>query len=107
MAGLRKRYARLRLKVNDAKSTVASALGGKFLGYSLWQGLGATSEHAARNRWECAALVAQQPLRVESNYAYQLLRPARCAATLVTSTSRTARCGPACRVVWEGIGQVS
>ena len=26
------------------------------------------------------------------------------AAVLVTSTSRTARCGPACRVVWEGSG---
>jgi len=25
----------------------------------------------------------------------------------VTSTSPTARCGPACRVVWEGLGQVS
>ena len=36
MAGLRKCYARLRLRVNEAKSTVASALGGKFLGYSLW-----------------------------------------------------------------------
>ena len=24
-----------------------------------------------------------------------------------TSTSPTARCGPACRVVWEGIGQAS
>jgi group II intron reverse transcriptase/maturase len=36
MAGLRKCYARLRLKINEAKSTVASALGGKFLGYSLW-----------------------------------------------------------------------
>ena len=27
------------------------------------------------------------------------------AAVLMTSTSRTARCGPACRVVWEGSGQ--
>jgi hypothetical protein len=26
-------------------------------------------------------------------------------AILLTSTSRTARCGPACRVVWEGPGQ--
>ena len=36
MAGLRKCFARLRLKINEAKSMVASALGGKFLGYSLW-----------------------------------------------------------------------
>ena len=25
----------------------------------------------------------------------------------MTSTTRTARCGPACRVVWEGIGQAT
>jgi hypothetical protein len=25
----------------------------------------------------------------------------------VTSTSPTARCGPACRVAWEGFGQIS
>ena len=37
MAALRKLYGRLRLKVNDAKSAVASAFGRKFLGYSLWQ----------------------------------------------------------------------
>ena len=36
MAGLRKCLARLRLKVNEAKSRVGSALEGKFLGYSLW-----------------------------------------------------------------------
>lgn len=36
MAHLRKQYARLRLRVNEAKSTVASAFGRKFLGYSLW-----------------------------------------------------------------------
>ena len=28
-------------------------------------------------------------------------------ASPVTSTTSTARCGPACRVVWEGFGQVS
>ncbi|MGQ9862081.1 MAG: hypothetical protein ACUVSD_08775 [Thiobacillaceae bacterium] len=36
-----------------------------------------------------------------------LLRQTRLTPALMTSTSRTARCGPACRVVWEGIGQVS
>ncbi len=34
--GLRKLYDRLHLKVNEAKSAVASAFGRKFLGYSLW-----------------------------------------------------------------------
>lgn len=36
MAWLRRRYARLRLKVNEAKSAVAPAFGRKFLGYCLW-----------------------------------------------------------------------
>lgn len=46
MAGLRKCYARLRLKINEAKSTVASAFGGKFLGYSLWLGPGGEVKRA-------------------------------------------------------------
>jgi RNA-directed DNA polymerase len=36
MALLRRLYGRLRLKVNEAKSAVASVFGRKFLGYSLW-----------------------------------------------------------------------
>ena len=36
LAGLRKLYERLHLKVNEAKTAVASALGRKFLGYELW-----------------------------------------------------------------------
>ena len=36
MAVLLKLYGRLRLKVNEAKSTVASVFQRKFLGYSLW-----------------------------------------------------------------------
>ena len=36
MALLRKCYAKLRLKVNEAKSAVASVAGRKFLGYSFW-----------------------------------------------------------------------
>jgi len=37
LAGLRKHYGRLHLKVNDAKTAVAKAFGRKFLGYCLWQ----------------------------------------------------------------------
>jgi group II intron reverse transcriptase/maturase len=40
MALLRKQYERLRLKVNEAKSAVASVFGRKFLGYSLWVAAG-------------------------------------------------------------------
>ena len=35
---LRRCYDRLQLKVNEAKSTVANAIGRKFLGYSFWVG---------------------------------------------------------------------
>jgi group II intron reverse transcriptase/maturase len=34
--GLRRLYARLHLKVNDAKTAVASVFGRKFLGYAFW-----------------------------------------------------------------------
>ena len=36
MALLRKCYGKLRLKVNETKSAVASVKGRKFLGYSFW-----------------------------------------------------------------------
>ena len=36
MALLRRMYARLHLRVNEAKSAVGSVFGRKFLGYSLW-----------------------------------------------------------------------
>ena len=36
LAGLRKHYARLHLKVNEVKTAVAEAFDRKFLGYSLW-----------------------------------------------------------------------
>lgn len=36
LRGMRKTYARLHLKVNEAKTAVSSAFGHKFLGYSLW-----------------------------------------------------------------------
>ena len=38
LRGLRKTYARLHLKVNEAKTAVCSAFGRKFLGYCLWLG---------------------------------------------------------------------
>ncbi|QII83355.1 group II intron reverse transcriptase/maturase [Bordetella hinzii] len=40
MALLRRLYGRLRLKVNEAKSAVASVFGRKFLGYAFWAGPG-------------------------------------------------------------------
>jgi group II intron reverse transcriptase/maturase len=40
LAGLRRLYARLHLKVNEAKTAVARATGRKFLGYALWRAAG-------------------------------------------------------------------
>ena len=51
-------------------------------------------------RWR--ALVASQWLRAASSLDGKLLRQIRLSSTHLTSTSRTARCGPACRVVWQG-----
>lgn len=39
MALLRRRYDKLRLKINESKSAVASAFGRKFLGYAFWPAL--------------------------------------------------------------------
>jgi group II intron reverse transcriptase/maturase len=46
MAALCQRYARLHLKINAAKSTVARAFGWKFLGYCLWVGSGGEVKRA-------------------------------------------------------------
>ena len=48
--GMRKLYCRLHLKVNEAKSAVASAFGRKFLGYSLWVGPGGEVKRAVAVR---------------------------------------------------------
>lgn len=40
LAGMRKLYKRLHLKVNEAKTAVARATERKFLGYALWWGKG-------------------------------------------------------------------
>lgn len=40
LGGLRKLYDRLHLKVNEAKTAVATATGRKFLGYALWRSAG-------------------------------------------------------------------
>jgi len=50
---LKKLYAGLKLRINEAKSTVASAFGRKFLGYSLWVATGK----------EVKCKVAKKPLR--------------------------------------------
>jgi len=48
--GLRKLYDRLHLKVNEAKTAVASAYGRKFLGYCLWRAAGNVVKRAAAGK---------------------------------------------------------
>ena len=50
MAVLRKLYAKLHLRVNEAKSTVASVFGRKFLGYSFWAAKGAVVKRRVANK---------------------------------------------------------
>ncbi len=63
MALLRRYYAKLRLKVNETKSAVASVYGRKFLGYSFW----ANKEGVKRR-------VADKPLATFKQRVRQLTR---------------------------------
>jgi group II intron reverse transcriptase/maturase len=63
MALLRRCYAKLRLKVNEAKSAVASTKGRKFLGYSFWFARG-----------EVKRKVAAKPLATFKQRVRQLTR---------------------------------
>ncbi len=51
-----------------------------------------------------------RPRQRETGVAELLQRSLRrrvgCITSLTTSTTSTARCGPACRVVWEGRGRI-
>jgi hypothetical protein len=164
LQGLRGCFAKLALKVNEAKTAVAAVWGCKFLGYRLYatsagevkravadqavhklreriRGLtrrtrGRSLEQIAEDlrgyvpgwkayfrqarsctgwtngyatgcahRRQCKTLVAQQPHGPEPGADNHLLRPPGSPEILLTSTFRTAPCGPACRVVWERSGQ--
>ena len=54
LEGLRKLYNRLHLKVNEAKSAVASAYGRAFLGYELWCSGGETVKRGVAHKAMCA-----------------------------------------------------
>jgi group II intron reverse transcriptase/maturase len=54
MTWLRKRYARLRLKVNEAKSAVAPAFERKFLGFALWRAPGGEVKRAVAAKAKAA-----------------------------------------------------
>ena len=51
------------------------------------------------------ALVARERSGAQRRAHHRPLRPHGRTPSVLTSTSRTARCGPACRVVWEGPDQ--
>jgi len=50
MALLKSLYAKLRLKINESKSAVASVFGRKFLGYSLWVAKGGAIKRRVANK---------------------------------------------------------
>lgn len=50
LAGLKKRYDRLHLKVNEAKTAVARVFGRKFLGYCLWRSAGCAVKRAVAGK---------------------------------------------------------
>ena len=65
-------------------------------------GAGSQARRCAAGGGQQPPLVAQQRHAPQRRVDPELFRPAGTAPALMTSTSRTARCGPACRVVWQG-----
>jgi RNA-directed DNA polymerase len=63
---------------------------------------GGAAGFGGTHRRQRPLLAAQQRHGPKPCDAHRLLRPSGSPAILLTSTSRTARCGPARRVVWEG-----
>ena len=93
--GLRHRLRAIQLKQWRRGTTI----------YRELRALGAKPEVArqvaanSRRWWRNSGVAAQQ------RPDHRLVRPPGVTPALMTSTSRTARCGPACRVVWEGPDQ--
>ena len=121
MALLRRLFDGLRLRINEEKSAVATATSRNFLSFSLWRnaggvrrpvadkamatmnGDGSLSRHRGSYRLESSKPLAQLPDADAHHHAQPLLRqPGPPQARRLTSTDRTAGCGPACPVVWQG-----
>src|SRR5512132_762633 len=68
---------------------------------------GPTRARGREGRCQRPELVAQLGSSYQCRLPHPLLRRAgRPPARRVTSTLRTARCGPACRVVWQGSPEI-
>ncbi|KVD32516.1 group II intron reverse transcriptase/maturase [Burkholderia ubonensis] len=78
MALLRRQYGRLRLKINEAKSAVASVFGRKFLGYSLWVAAGRVIKRK----------VAVKPLATFKQRVRELTRRGGCSLAQVVGKLR-------------------
>ena len=115
MAFLRKLHTGLKLQLNEAKSAVGSDFGRKFLGCALWvakgrevkcavttKALGATEDAAQQAAGNCHRWWRNSCEAINSVLTIAYFDTAGCAMTAMTSNSRTPRCGPACRVVWQG-----
>ena len=123
MGLLRQLFAAIRLRLNEAKGAVDLASHRKILGYSFWVGAGrmvrlrvarkaldAMKDRVRHITRRTGGRGGQHAKLVEARRHGPALRTAHIAlrragrpkAPRMTSTSRTARCGPACRVVWQG-----
>jgi RNA-directed DNA polymerase len=69
MALLLKLYGRLRLKVNEAKSTVASVFQRKFLGYSFWVAAGGKIKRRVADKAKAAFKARVRKLTLRSGGA--------------------------------------
>ena len=95
MALLKRLYEKLHLSVNESKSAVASAFGRKFLGYAFWASpKGVKRAVAVKTRQRFKQCIRWFTRRSGGRSLQQV----------VYRISRAARCGTACRVVWQGNG---
>jgi RNA-directed DNA polymerase len=102
MALLRRLYAKLKLKINQAKSAVANAFGRKFLGYAFW----ATSNGQVRRAVAAKPLatfkqrVRQMTGRSGGRSMAQVIQKLRTCICLVGKPTSDCRRHPKCGVSW-------
>ena len=107
---LRRLYAGLRLRINEAKSAVDLATTRRILGYSFWSAPGKivkrkVAAKALATMKENVRFITRRTGGRSIEQVCQRLAE-HPSIGRVTSTSRTARCGPACRVVWQGSPEI-
>ena len=75
-------------------------------GLSRMHSIGGKALACSEGGCKLQTMVVHQQSFTQRSAHDSLLRQLGLSSSLITSTTRTARCGPACRVVWQGTGQL-